>query len=263
MKDHGGFDHNSQSLRIVEVLELKYPQRPGLNLTWDVREGIQKHADHFVHPLTGGHYPSPSLEAQVADLSDEIAYSSHDLDDGLDSKLIDLAGLENVPLWVRAEASARREFQELDTSTHRGFVIRCLVNHLVDDLVRQSSKNIQAARVGTLDDVRHHPTRIAAFSAETRKALTDLRNHLFKNFYRHPEVATANRQAARMISELYHFLVRNPDKLGRQATARIPRDGLERSICDNISGMTDRYLALQHRQLLAADDRSPEKAQAI
>ena len=230
--------------------ELKYPQRPGLNLTWDVREGIQKHAGQFVHPLTGDVYPSPSLEAQIADLSDELAYSSHDLDDGLDSGLLDLKGLENVPLWVRAEASARREFAKLDTSTHRGFVIRCLVNHLVDDLVRQSSRNIELSHVRTLNDVRHQPTRLAAFSSETRKALTALREHLFNNFYRHPEVANANRQAARMISELYHFLVRNPDKLGRQAAARIRRDGLERSICDNISGMTDRYLALQHRLLL-------------
>ena len=250
MKDHGGFDHNTQSLRIIELLELKYPQRPGLNLTWDVREGIQKHADHFVHPLTGAHYPSPSLEAQIADLSDEIAYSSHDLEDGLDSGLLDLAGLENVPLWVRAEASARKEFAKLDPGTHRGFVIRCLVNQLVDDLVRQSSRNIETSHVRTLEDVRQHPQRLAAFSSETRNALTALRTYLFKNFYRHPEVSTANREAARMICELFHFLVKNPDKLGRQAAARIPRDGLERSICDNISGMTDRYLALQHRQLL-------------
>jgi len=247
MKDHGGFDHNAQSLRIIEILELKYPQRPGLNLTWDVREGIQKHAKGFVHPLTGENYPSPSLEAQVADLSDEIAYSSHDLDDGLDSGLLDLDGLQNVPLWIRAEASARREFPKLDPGTHRGFVIRCLVNHLVDDLVRQSARNIERSRVRSLADVRRHPRRLAAFSRETRKELSALRRHLFKNFYRHPEVATANRQAARMISELYHFLVRNPGKLGRQAAARIRRDGLERSICDNISGMTDRYLALQHQ----------------
>ena len=250
MSDHGGFDHNSQSLRIVEVLELKYPQRPGLNLTWDVREGIQKHTNSFLHPITGEGYPTPSLEAQVADLSDEIAYSSHDLDDGLDSGLLDLVGLENVPLWVRAEGLARREFDALDPGIHRGFVIRCLVNHLVDDLVRQSSLNIELSAARSIDDVRHHPSRLAAFSGETRDELTALREHLFDKFYRHPEVANANRQAARMISELYHFLVRNPDKLGRRAAARICRDGLERSICDNISGMTDRYLALQHRLLV-------------
>lgn len=250
MRRHGGFDHNAQSLRIVELLELKYPRRPGLNLTGDVREGIQKHADGYLHPRTGERYPSPSLEAQVADLADEIAYSSHDLDDGLDSGLLDIDSLEEVPLWVRAESTARREFPKLRPSIHRGFVIRCLVNHLVDDLVAQSTRNIEKSGVRTPDDVRHHPRRLVQFSREIRRELSALRRHLFKNFYRHPEVATANNQAARMISELYHFLVKNPGKLGRQAAARIRRDGLERSVCDDISGMTDRYLALQHKSLI-------------
>ena len=250
MKNHGGFDHNAQSLRIVEVIEEKYPMRPGLNLTWDVREGIQKHAGGYVHPTQGNRHPSPSLEAQVADLADEITYSSHDLDDGLDAGLLQPEKLEAVPLWMRAVRRARGEYAKTDPGRHRGFVIRCLVSELVEDLVRQTASNLARSKASSLEDIRNHPSRLAAFSPPIRRELTALRRFLFKNLYHHPEVAGANRQAARMISELFRWLAANPSKLGRKARSRIRKDGLERSICDYISGMTDRYLALQHRELV-------------
>ena len=249
MKNHGGFDHNAQSLRIVEVIEEKYPMRPGLNLTWDVREGIQKHAGGYVHPTQGNRHPSPSLEAQVADLADEITYSSHDLDDGLDAGLLQPEKLEAVPLWMRAVRRARGEYAKTDPGRHRGFVIRCLVSELVEDLVRQTASNLARSKASSLEDIRNHPSRLAAFSPPIRRELTALRKFLFKNLYHHPEIAGANRQAARMISELFRWLAANPSKLGRKARSRIRKDGLERSICDYISGMTDRYLALQHREL--------------
>ena len=250
MKNHGGFDHNAQSLRIVEVIEEKYPMRPGLNLTWDVREGIQKHAGGYVHPTQGNRHPSPSLEAQVADLADEITYSSHDLDDGLDAGLLQPEKLEAVPLWMRAVRRARGEYAKTDPGRHRGFVIRCLVSELVEDLVRQTASNLARSKASSLEDIRNHPSRLAAFSPPIRRELTALRKFLFKNLYHHPEIAGANRQAARMISELFRWLAANPSKLGRKARSRIRKDGLERSICDYISGMTDRYLALQHRELV-------------
>ena len=249
MKNHGGFDHNAQSLRIVEVIEEKYPMRPGLNLTWDVREGIQKHAGGYVHPTQGNRHPSPSLEAQVADLADEITYSSHDLDDGLDAGLLQPEKLEAVPLWMRAVRRARGEYAKTDPGRHRGFVIRCLVSELVEDLVRQTASNLARSKASSLEDIRNHPSRLAAFSPPIRRELTALRRFLFKNLYHHPEVAGANRHAARMISELFRWLAANPAGLGRKARSRIRKDGLERSICDYISGMTDRYLALQHREL--------------
>ena len=249
VKKHGGFDHNAQSLRIVEVIEEKYPMRPGLNLTWDVREGIQKHAGGYVHPTQGNRHPSPSLEAQVADLADEIAYSSHDLDDGLDAGLLHPENLEAVPLWMRAVRRARGEYAKTDPGRHRGFVIRCLVSELVEDLVRQTASNLARSKASSLEDIRNYPLRLATFSPPIRRELTALRRFLFKNLYHHPEVAGANRHAARMISELFRWLAANPAGLGRKARSRIRRDGLERSICDYISGMTDRYLALQHREL--------------
>ena len=252
LKGHGGFDHNAQSLRVVETLEEKYPVFLGLNLTWDVREGIQKHADGYVFPSTDRRYPSPSLEAQITDLADEIAYLSHDLDDGLDSDLLSLSALKEVPLWNRAEDLARRECPDLDIARYRGFVIRCLVNHLVDDLVRQTAENIREAKIQKLDDIRNHPARLASFTKQTRQELSGLRRHLFQNLYHSPEVGRANEAAARMISELFDHLLQNPKNLGRKALNRIERDGLHRSIGDYISGMTDRYLALQHRQLLGS-----------
>ena len=256
MRNHGGFDHNAQSLRIVEVIEEKYPMRAGLNLTWDVREGIQKHAGGYVHPVRKNRHPSPSLEAQVADLADEIAYSSHDLDDGLDATLLLPEKLEAVPLWMRALRRARGEYAKTDPGRHRGFVIRCLVSELVEDLVRQTASNLARSKASSLEDIRNHPSRLAAFSPPIRRELTALRKFLFKNLYHHPEVAGANRQAARMISELFHRLASNPSKLGRKARSRIRKDGLERSICDYISGMTDRYLAIQHRELMQSKTRN-------
>lgn len=250
LKAHGGFDHNVQSLRIVEVLEEKYPGREGLNLTWDVREGIRKHDSGYTNPLTGMSHPSPSLEAQVADLADEIAYSSHDLDDGMDAGFVTAAGLESVPLWLRALDTANREAGPLDPSRHRGFVIRSVVNHLVDDLVRQTSRNIAGAGIASLADVRNHPSRLAAFSPSTRAELATLRRHLFQNLYYHPAVSDANDQAARLISELHHHLVHHPAHLGRKARARIDLDGIDRAVGDYISGMTDRYLAVRHRELV-------------
>jgi dGTPase len=200
--------------------------------------------------VTGLRYPSPSLEAQVADLADEIAYSSHDLDDGLDAELLETTTLEAVPLWMRAFDRARREYPRTRPDRHRGFIIRCLVNHLVEDLVAQTSAHLARSRVASCADIRNHPARLAAFSPKIRGELTTLRRFLFKNLYRHPEVATANRQAARMISELFHALAAKPSLLGRKAKSRIRRDGLKRSLCDYISGMTDCYLAQQHRELV-------------
>lgn len=250
LKGAGGFDHNEQSLRIVEVLEEKYPAFPGLNLTWEVREGIQKHAEGYKHPLTGERYPSPSLEAQVTDLADEIAYSSHDLDDGLDAGLLDLEFLGGVPLWGMACAKAEAEAPGFDVRRYRGFVIRCLVNMLVDDLVAQTRSNIEEAGISTLDDVRRHPRRLASFSSGMKSHLAGLRRHLFGNFYLHPMVAEANDRAARLIAELFMFLEKHPDRMGAKARGRISSDGLQRAIGDYISGMTDRYLARQHGELL-------------
>ncbi len=246
---HGGFDHNAQSLRIVEVLEEKYPGFPGLNLTWDVREGIQKHASGYTDPATGEIYPSPSLEAQFVDLADEIAYSSHDLDDGLDAGLLSHDVLAAVPLWQQALSRAGNEAPGFDPVRYRGFVIRCLVNFLVDELVTETRKQLAAAGVTSAAAVRKHAQRLARFSTHVRKELSELRRFLFAHLYQSPAVADANRQAARRIEDLFGHFMNHPERMGRKAIARIAHDGLPRSVGDYLSGMTDRYLALRWREL--------------
>jgi len=256
VSQHGGFDHNAQSLRIVEMLEEKYPNHAGLNLTWDVREGLQKHALGFTDPASGESYTSPSLEAQVTDLADEIAYSSHDLDDGIDAGLLHIEGLRDVPLWAQAERAARAESPELDLRRYRGFVIRCLVNLLVDDLVAVTSDAIVREQITTLRDVRQQPKSLAAFSEPLRLHLAQLRAYLFEHLYHHPSVAEANHRAAAMIADLYTYFHANPQSLGRKALARLESEGLERTICDHVSGMTDRYLHDQHQTFVVNNPKA-------
>jgi len=248
MHSHGGFDHNAQSLRIVTLLESKYPRHPGLNLTYEVIEGLQKHNASYTAP-DGSTYHSPSLEAQVADFADEITYSSHDLDDGLDSGLLDPDALDAIPLWAEARMLAEREFRKLDPTERRGYIIRCVVNHEVEDLVIHSARAIQSAKLRSVNDVRKQKRRLIQFSPETRKNNAALRKHLFANLYHNPEVAEANQRGCFMLEDLFNRYLETPSLIGRKAARRIKKEGLHRSITDYLSGMTDRYCADQHAAL--------------
>jgi dGTPase len=245
MRDHGGFDHNAQSLRVVTLLESKYPRHPGLNLTYEVIEGLQKHNASYTAP-DGTTYHSPSLEAQVADFADEITYSSHDLDDGLDAGLLDPDALDAIPLWAEARMLAEREFRKLDPTERRGYIIRCVVNHEVEDLVINSARAIQQAKLRSVADVRKQKRRLIQFSPETRKSNAALRKHLFANLYLNPEVAEANQRGCAMLGDLFKRYLETPSLIGRKAARRIKKEGLHRSIADYLSGMTDRYCAEQH-----------------
>ncbi len=251
MKAHGGFDHNDQSLRVVTLLESKYPRHPGLNLTHEVIEGLQKHNVSYTAP-DGGTYHSPSLEAQVADFADEITYSSHDLDDGLDSGLLDPAALDELPLWAEARMFAEREFRRLDPTERRGYIIRCIVNRQVEDLVITSARAIRDARVKTPADVRKNKRRLIGFSPETRRGNAALRKFLYRNLYYNPEVAEANQRGCALLESLFHRYVEKPSLIGTKAARRIKREGLPRTVADYLSGMTDRYCLEQHRALFGA-----------
>jgi dGTPase len=248
MHGHGGFDHNVQSLRVVTLLESKYPRHPGLNLTHEVIEGLQKHNASYTAP-DGTIYHSPSLEAQVADFADEITYSSHDLDDGLDAGLLDPDALDAIPLWAEARMLAEREFRKLDPTERRGYIIRCVVNHEVEDLVINSARAIQSAKLRSVDDVRKQKRRLIQFSPETRRNNAALRKHLFANLYHNPEVAEANQRGCAMLEDLFKRYLETPSLIGRKAARRIKKEGLHRSIADYLSGMTDRYCTEQHAAL--------------
>ncbi len=248
MRRHGGFDHNEQSLRVVTLLESKYPRHPGLNLTYEVIEGLQKHRESYVAP-DGTTYHSPSLEAQAADFADEITYSSHDLDDGLDAGLLDPKMLEELPIWAEARMLAEREFRKMDPTERRGYIIRCIVNREVEDLVINSGRAITKSGVASVADVRSQKRRLIQFSPETRRGNAQLRKFLYENLYYNPAVAEANRRGCELLEAFFKRIVEKPSLLGRKAARRIKSEGLHRTIADYLSGMTDRYCIAQMRAL--------------
>ena len=252
MKDYGGFEHNRQSLRIVEELEQKYPRFPGLNLTWEAREGLVKHYTAFDHPSKrrGFDAKSSSLEAQVANLADEITYYSHDLDDGLDSSLLSESQLNReVRLWRQAARAVEREYGRLADECRRYFIIRCIIDLQVKDVVTTTEALIGKARVASADDVRLQPKSLVQYSPKHRELNLELRKFLYKNLYHNPAVEEPHLRSQRIMEELFRHYLDHHDEVGGQARKRARRDGWPRAICDYLSGMTDRYALQEHQRL--------------
>ncbi len=263
MCDHGGFDHNEQSLRIVDVIELRYPKFPGLNLSHEVREGLQKHARFYESAKPGGKRAAhPSLEAQVANLADEITYYSHDLDDGLDFKLLEPKQLAGLEAWQVTEQQVRRDFPKLKGAELRAYVIRCLIDRQVADVIRTSSARIEAAAVRSADDVRAYAKPLIAYSDTLRRANVQLRKFLYKNLYYHPRVAGANSAACKMLGDVFAAYLKMPALLGEATARRVDEVGLHRTVCDYVSGMTDRYLLDEHARLFKKT-RKPAAKRAV
>jgi dGTPase len=252
MKDHGGFEHNRQSLRVVEELEQKYPGFPGLNLTWEVREGLAKHQTSYDHPgrRVGFDAKSASLEAQVANLSDEITYYSHDLDDGLDSGLLSENNLNSqVRLWRQSARTVQAQYGELAEECRRYFIIRCIIDGQVRDVVGTTEKRILDSGVGAADEVRRHSESLVQYSAKRGELNLELRNYLYENLYYNPVVHEPNQRAVRMMEQLFHYYLEHPREVGAQSRRRIKKIGPHRAVCDYIAGMTDRYVIQEHNRL--------------
>jgi dGTPase len=252
MREDGGFEHNRQSLRIVEELEEKYPGFRGLNLTWEVREGLLKHQTSYDLPgqRKGFGAKSPSLEAQIANLADELIYNSHDLDDGLDAGLLSERKLmRDVRLFADASRSVRKDYGELPAEIRRYFIIRCMIDLQVRDVVETSEAAILASGVKTADDVRKQPHPLVRHSRQRRGLNSELRAYLYKNLYFNPAVMEPNRRAGQMLSELFRYFVQHPGEIGTSSRKRARKAGWHRAICDYISGMTDRYTILEHQRL--------------
>ncbi len=252
MQGHGGFDHNAQSLRIVELIESTYPEFRGLNLSFEVTEGLRKHQT-FYDPVPGrdedGGYRCPSLEAQIANLADEITYNSHDLDDGLDSDLISGDQLAGIALWQDLRAGVRAKYPALEGREMCATIIRRLIDRQVEDVVATSGARIDAAGVQTVDDVRRQPRPLVAYSERLLAANRELKRFLFQNLYYHPQVADANRRACERLGDVFNAYLQAPERLGQATAARVDADGLHRTVCDYLSGMTDRYLLEEHGRL--------------
>ena len=255
MKGYGGFEHNRQSLRIVKLLEKRYPDFDGLNLTWEVMEGISKHSQDSDNPITSDEsIRFPSLEAQVADFADGIAYNAHDLDDGITSELLDLDQLRRVALWKENEKRFDEQYTGLDFRLKKYQVVRSIINELISDFSKNTLNNLEYYRVSTVDDVRHAPIRIAAFGAEVAEKNKELKQFLHKNMYSHRKVLRMEFKAELTLEGIFKAYTKMPRLLPEPVQKNAQRGSLDRRICDYVSGMTDRYAINEYQNLYSAVD---------
>jgi dGTPase len=254
MRDHGGFDHNRQSLRVVELLENAYPDFPGLNLTFEVREGLQKHQAFYDPPEKTdkaglSKYKCPSLEAQIANLADEITYYSHDLDDAVDFEILNANQLEENSVWQKSQAAVLRRYPNAREPELHKLIIRDIIDVQVRDVVESSASSIAAAHVQSADEVRRQTLPLIRYSDELFEANRELRRFLYQNVYYHPRVAEVNENACEMLRRVFEAYIFDPAQLGESATKRIETEGLPRTVCDYIAGMTDRYLMEEYARI--------------
>lgn len=250
MKDHGGFDHNRQSLRIVTQLEQRFKDFPGLNLTWEVREGIVKHETEYdvsdasdYDPGLRGH-----LEAQIANAADEIAYTAHDLDDGLHSGMITPGMLGGITLWeILVESIGWKDHSLDELDRHR--LIRRLIGLTVTDMVNSTSQRLRESGVQSVEELQKLDHNVIGFSEDMHRRNRQLKDFLYNNLYRHARVVRMQVKAERIIGDLFNAYVSEPAILPQHVQEEIESRGLERTICDYIAGMTDRYAIEEHSKL--------------
>jgi dGTPase len=259
MRKHGGFNHNRQSLRIVEWLEDRYPEWPGLNLTYEVREGIAKHSGPIhvkLAPEFAEYGPeiSPPLEAQMLDLVDEIGYNHHDVDDGVRSGLLPPERLaSDVPLFGDPWRRARKDYPAASDRQILAVALTGMIDFLVTDLIETSRKRIRAAGVRSLDDVRAHRAWLIGLSETAAARNAALKRYLHERLYRHHKIERMKDKSARMLRSLFERYLDNARLLPEPFQARIDPHGRERVICDYVAGMTDRYALDEYRRLFDPD----------
>ena len=260
MKGHGGFEHNLQSLRVVDVLEERYAAFDGLNLCFETREGILKHCS-LEHAAQLGEVGErflqdrrPSLEAQIANLADEIAYNNHDVDDGLRSGLITLEQLASVRLFAQHLNEVRAAYPQLAERRVVHETVRRMINTLVTDLIGQTERNILAHAPQSVGDVRAAPP-LVAFSAGMHELNRELKAFLRTHLYRHYRVMRMTAKARRIIGDLFQAFMDDPRLLPPQFNPQM-ESARARSVADYVAGMTDRYAIREHRRLFAVEEQS-------
>lgn len=253
LKNFGGFEHNRQSLKMVETLEIKYPDFPGLNLTYETREGIVKHASRYDSPqrdLFMDVDKLPSLEAQVINIADEIAYQSHDVDDGLYSGLIDIDALtENVPLINELLDKVKTGHPDLKGEMLRHTLVRELLNYMVTDCIETSAAIIEKHSPKSVEDVINSSVQMINLSKELQEQNHKLGHFLYENLYRHYRVIRMATRADRVITTLFEMYLKEPNQLPDTTRKRLGTEPTEIIVGDYIAGMTDRYALLNYRQL--------------
>lgn len=256
MAEHGGFEHNLQSLRVIDELEERYLPFNGLNLTFETREGVLKHCSRRNAELLEASEPNgvgrrfldgtqPSLEAQLCNLADEIAYNAHDIDDGVRSGLITIEQFEAVPLFTRFRDETLAEFPGATGRRLLFDTIRRMLSQQVYDVIDATRANLAEHRPADADEARRCPP-LVRFSPEMREASTQLKRFLFKELYRHPQVNETTARAKQVLTELFHAYVAAPSEM---KAAYAQRDDRHRAVADYISGMTDRFAVREHERL--------------
>jgi dGTPase len=267
MRAYGGFEHNLQSLRVVDHLEERYPDFPGLNLTFETREGILKHCS-VKHARELGELgqrfldkKQPSIEAQIANMGDEIAYNNHDVDDGLRSGLITVEQLQEVALFAEQYERVVQRYPKLAPRRRIHETVRQMIDVVVTDFIDASRRLIDAANVETIDEVRAHPQPLVGYTPPVQSQVLELKRFLRRNLYAHPRVKEVSAKAAKTVQELFQVFWQDSTLLPAEHQERLARPGTAdrnalraRVIADYIAGMTDRYAIREHARLLKARD---------
>jgi dGTPase len=250
LKNHGGFEHNKQGLRVVRLLEKRYPEFSGLNLTWELQEGISKHSTDTENPIMRVKgYNFPSLEAQVVDCADGIAYNAHDLDDGITSELLNLEQVRKLALWRENEKGLDLKYKNLDFKLKKYQIVRQIINDLISDFRKTTLKNLKASKIQSVDDVSCAKKRMAGFSALMSKKNGELKKFLHKNLYSHRKVKRMEFKSEMCLTGLFNAFTANSALLPESVQRDGDNDSLQRRICDYISGMTDRYAISEYKKL--------------
>ena len=250
MGDAGGFDHNRQTVRVVDLLERRDASSRGLNLSWETRWGLLKHGAGFAHPLPLPEVTAqPTLEAQIADMADEIAYTNHDLDDGLRSALIHSAQLDELELWATVHGAVRGRSPGAVEDVLRAQTIRALIDRLATDVIEASAERLEALAPESLDALCQLEQRPLGFSADVSPRFAELKRFLRANLYHHPEVVERSRRAGQVLRELWEVYRTRTDELSESAALLLDPDGEARATADYLAGMTDRFALMEHRRL--------------
>lgn len=262
MKDHGGFEHNVQSLRVVVHLEHPYPGFRGLNLSFEVRESLIKHQTRYDHPHDRSALDAPTqglfargprapLEGQIANLADSIAYTLHDIEDGLGQGLLTEEILNASGIWRESAAPIREAYPAATIHALRRPIIDRLAARLADDAAGASRRRIEGTGVGSVDDVRRSATDLIGFSEKMLPAVEALQGVLLQSVYRHHSVVRMDAKAGRLIRALFDAYATQPELMPERFAARIAEQGLHRVVCDYLAGMTDRFCQQEHQRLFA------------
>ena len=258
MKDHGGFDHNTHGLRVVDVLEKRYPNFCGLNLTEEVRRGIIRHSTPFDQKRMGDDdIPGPYLlEIQVVNVSDEIAYDNHDLDDGLKSGLLNGEDLKGVSVWDEAVLFAEKNSSsDTDEGVRRAQIVRYLIDKQVSDIISSAAKRIEKLDIRNVGDLENVNETIIAFSEDMNKKRSRFKETLEEKLYKHYRVVKMSKKASRFLRSIFEEYCKNPGQLPLQYSKRIEKEEKFRVICDYMAGMTDRFALDQYKMFYEPYER--------